>query len=107
MVWNHHPLSAYAIVERVYIDGTVYYDRRAEEQRLTELLKEKSTAGGGGTGQRAPVDQRAAGSAQERQRRRSRGPPWTRTDRQGGHRATSEPRAGWRSGRRRAGRRSA
>jgi imidazolonepropionase-like amidohydrolase len=43
VVWNHHPLSTYAIAERVYIDGTVYYDRRAEEGRLTSLRKEKST----------------------------------------------------------------
>ena len=28
VIWNHHPLSTYAIVDRVYIDGTVYYDRR-------------------------------------------------------------------------------
>jgi imidazolonepropionase-like amidohydrolase len=42
-IWNHHPLSSYAIAERVYIDGTVYYDRRREEGRLTELKKEKST----------------------------------------------------------------
>ena len=43
VVWNRHPLSTYAIVERVFIDGTVYYDRRAEENRLTSLRKEKST----------------------------------------------------------------
>ncbi len=42
-VWNRHPLSTYAIAERVYIDGAVYYDRRAEEGRLTALRKEKST----------------------------------------------------------------
>ncbi len=42
-IWNHHPLSSYAIVERVYIDGTVYYDRRGEETRLTALKKEKSS----------------------------------------------------------------
>ena len=30
VIWNHHPLSTYAIAERVYIDGTVYYDRRAK-----------------------------------------------------------------------------
>jgi imidazolonepropionase-like amidohydrolase len=41
-VWTHHPLSSYAIVDRTYIDGTVYYDRLAEERRLTELRKEKS-----------------------------------------------------------------
>ena len=43
VVWNRHPLSTYAIVERVYIDGAVYYDRRAEEGRLTSLKKEKSS----------------------------------------------------------------
>jgi imidazolonepropionase-like amidohydrolase len=40
-VWSHHPLSSYAIAERVYIDGTLYYDRIAEDRRLTELKKEK------------------------------------------------------------------
>jgi imidazolonepropionase-like amidohydrolase len=51
VVWNHHPLSSYAIVERVYIDGTVYYDRKGEEGRLTALKKEKSSlaAAEGGT----------------------------------------------------------
>jgi imidazolonepropionase-like amidohydrolase len=42
VVWNHHPLSTYAIADRVYIDGTVYYDRIAEDARLTALKKEKS-----------------------------------------------------------------
>jgi imidazolonepropionase-like amidohydrolase len=41
-VWTHHPLSSYAIVDRTYIDGTAYYDRKAEERRLTELRREKS-----------------------------------------------------------------
>ena len=43
VIWNRHPLSTYATAERVYIDGTVYYDRKAEEARLTALKKEKST----------------------------------------------------------------
>jgi imidazolonepropionase-like amidohydrolase len=42
-VWTHHPLSSYAIVERTYIDGIAYYDRMAEERRLSELRKEKDT----------------------------------------------------------------
>jgi imidazolonepropionase-like amidohydrolase len=42
VIWNRHPLSSYAIVERTYIDGIAYYDRTTEEKRLTELLKEKS-----------------------------------------------------------------
>jgi imidazolonepropionase-like amidohydrolase len=42
VVWNRHPLSTYATVDRVYIDGTVYYDRVSEDARLTALKKEKS-----------------------------------------------------------------
>ena len=42
VVWSHHPLSSYAIVDRTYIDGTLYYDRNAEDKRLTQLKEEKS-----------------------------------------------------------------
>lgn len=42
VVWSHHPLSTYAIAERVYIDGTLYYDRLAEDSRLTAVKKEKA-----------------------------------------------------------------
>ena len=42
VVWNHHPLSTYAIADRVYIDGTLYYDRLAEDKRLTALNREKA-----------------------------------------------------------------
>jgi imidazolonepropionase-like amidohydrolase len=42
-VWNRHPLSSYAITDLVFIDGRVYYDRQAEERRLTELVKEKES----------------------------------------------------------------
>jgi imidazolonepropionase-like amidohydrolase len=52
VIWNKHPLSTYAIVDRVYIDGTVYYDRLGEERRLTDARAEKSrlTAAEGRTG---------------------------------------------------------
>ena len=43
VIWNKHPLSTYAIVDRVYIDGEQYYDRLAEERRLTDARKEKDT----------------------------------------------------------------
>lgn len=43
VIWNRHPLSSYAIVERAYIDGIAYYDRHVEERKLTELQKEKTT----------------------------------------------------------------
>jgi imidazolonepropionase-like amidohydrolase len=43
VIWNKHPLSTYAIVDRVYIDGQQYYDRLGEERRLTEAAKERTT----------------------------------------------------------------
>ena len=43
VIWNKHPLSTYAIVDRVYIDGQQYDDRLAEERRLTDAGKEKNT----------------------------------------------------------------
>lgn len=42
VIWNHHPLSTAAIVERSYIDGVAYYDREKDLQRITEIQKEKS-----------------------------------------------------------------
>jgi imidazolonepropionase-like amidohydrolase len=41
VIWNKHPLSTYAIVDRVYIDGQRYYDRQDDAQRQAELAKEK------------------------------------------------------------------
>jgi imidazolonepropionase-like amidohydrolase len=52
-IWNHHPLSSYAIVERTYIDGVAYYDREKEEQRLSMVRKEKSELAA--AGDRAPA----------------------------------------------------
>jgi imidazolonepropionase-like amidohydrolase len=43
VVWTHHPLSSYAVADRVYIDGTLYYDRQAETARLTQMKKDKDT----------------------------------------------------------------
>src|SRR5438067_2324954 len=43
VIWNHHPLSTYAIADRVYIDGQKYYDRQDDQKRLTELAREKDT----------------------------------------------------------------
>jgi len=42
VIWNHHPLSSYAIVNRVYIDGRQYYDRQDDLKRVAELEKEKA-----------------------------------------------------------------
>lgn len=43
VIWNHHPLSTYAIVDRVYIDGIAYYDREADAARLSTLAQRKQT----------------------------------------------------------------
>jgi imidazolonepropionase-like amidohydrolase len=43
VIWTHHPLSSYATVDRVYIDGHKYYDRHDDRKRLTELSREKDT----------------------------------------------------------------
>jgi len=43
VIWNKHPLSTYAIADRVYIDGQQYYDRLAEDRRMTDATREKGT----------------------------------------------------------------
>jgi imidazolonepropionase-like amidohydrolase len=52
VIWNRHPLSAYTTAERVYIDGTLYYDRKLDEQRVAELQKEKEALLAAERGQR-------------------------------------------------------
>jgi imidazolonepropionase-like amidohydrolase len=42
VVWNHHPLSSLAIVERTYIDGIAYYDREKDLDRVASIEKEKA-----------------------------------------------------------------
>jgi len=42
VIWTAHPLSSYAVVERTYIDGTLYYDRQKDLQRVAEVQKEKA-----------------------------------------------------------------
>jgi imidazolonepropionase-like amidohydrolase len=54
VVWNKHPLSTYAIVDRVYIDGEMYYDRMADDRRLTDARAEKSRLAAA-EGQRPPT----------------------------------------------------
>ncbi len=55
VMWTHHPLSAYAIVDRTYIDGTLYYNRATEAQRLAELAKEKDALMAAERAQRRPT----------------------------------------------------
>jgi imidazolonepropionase-like amidohydrolase len=42
VIWNHHPLSTYAIADRVYIDGQIFYDRQEDARRLTDARSEKT-----------------------------------------------------------------
>lgn len=42
VIWNRHPLSSYAIVNRTYIDGALYYDREADLKRVAEVESEKA-----------------------------------------------------------------
>ncbi|TAK15365.1 MAG: hypothetical protein EPO35_07680, partial [Acidobacteria bacterium] len=44
VIWNHHPLSTTAIVERAYIDGIAYYDRVKDLERVAAIEKEKAPA---------------------------------------------------------------
>src|SRR4030095_14610981 len=39
VIWNKHPLSTYAIVDRVYIDGQRYYDREDDAKHQAALAK--------------------------------------------------------------------
>ena len=42
VVWNRHPFSSYAVPDRVYIDGTLYYDRSTEDTRVAERASKKA-----------------------------------------------------------------
>jgi len=42
VIWTAHPLSSFAVADRVYIDGQLYHDRAADARRITELEKEKA-----------------------------------------------------------------
>ena len=52
VVWTAHPLSSFAVADRVYIDGILYHDREADARRITDLEKEKATLRGTSHGSR-------------------------------------------------------
>ena len=70
VIWNKHPLSTYAIVDRVYIDGQQYYDRLDEERRLTDLAQREDDARRPQKGA-APHDDGAADAAAAHAARRA------------------------------------
>jgi adenine deaminase len=41
VIWNHHPLSIYAVAQKSIIDGTVYFDRKKDIEHRAEIEKEK------------------------------------------------------------------
>ena len=43
VIYNHHPLSAYAVAQETLIDGRVYFDRRADIAARGDLAREKKT----------------------------------------------------------------
>jgi len=43
VIYNHDPLSAYAVVQKTLIDGRVYFDRQKDIAARAELEKEKKT----------------------------------------------------------------
>ena len=84
VVWSHHPLSTYAIVDRVYIDGNLYYERLAELRRLTEVNKEKSTLAAAERQLANAADRQPAGSEDCRRRTKRQWKPWTVRERRSG-----------------------
>ena len=44
VIWNHHPLSTAAIVERSYIDGIAYYDRAKDLERVAANERERGAS---------------------------------------------------------------
>jgi imidazolonepropionase-like amidohydrolase len=67
VIWNHHPLSTEAIVDRAYIDGVAYYDRLKDLDRVAAIEKEKGstrTTATGTNGAAAPAVAQAAPPAE-------------------------------------------
>jgi len=64
VIYNHDPLSVYAVVQKTIIDGKVYFDRQKdiagradlakEKQALEEKERQAGTAGRSGRGGRGP-----------------------------------------------------
>lgn len=84
VIWNHHPLSTEAIVDRAYIDGIVYYDRAKDLDRIAAIEKEKGgthteTAGTDGSSAQAAV-QPEAPAEQLNVRTNATGPTWAITN---------------------------
>jgi imidazolonepropionase-like amidohydrolase len=74
-IYNHDPLSVYAVVQKTIIDGKVYFDREKDIAQRAELAKEKQQlidkenrssggqGGGRGRGGRGPATTDDSGAA--------------------------------------------
>ena len=97
VIWNKHPLSTYAIVDRVYIDGQRYYDRQDDAKHQAELAKEKEALINAERGERrsptttesgTPRDPRASSGGPSDDQSRLSGAD-LRVGRRGGHTASA------------------
>jgi len=41
VIYNHHPLSVYAVAQKVFIDGHLYFDREKDLAQRAEIAKER------------------------------------------------------------------
>ncbi|MBP1635158.1 MAG: N-acyl-D-aspartate deacylase [Acidobacteria bacterium] len=64
VLWSHHPLSSYAVVERTYVDGRLCYDRQADLARVARVAEEKA----------ALVAAEKASTAADTEKEKKRGP---------------------------------
>jgi imidazolonepropionase-like amidohydrolase len=58
VVYKNHPLSTYSMVEKVFIDGQVYFDREADIARRAEIQKEKEALKAKERGDQRPAPRR-------------------------------------------------
>ncbi len=42
VLWNHNPLTIYAIAQKTIVDGIVYFDREHDQQMRKEMTKERN-----------------------------------------------------------------
>jgi imidazolonepropionase-like amidohydrolase len=83
VIWNHHPLSTAAIVDRAYIDGKLYYDRVQDLDRIAAIEKEKGSTRAtptGTDGTAAPAPPQAGPVERLDVRYNASGPTWAITN---------------------------
>jgi imidazolonepropionase-like amidohydrolase len=88
VIWSHHPLSTFAIVEKTYVDGILRYDRVTELARVEQVAKEKAAlmgragapAGGGGGASITPGNLFNVDSQPFEVRLNANGPAWAITN---------------------------